>query len=153
MQWTCADPESFVRGGPTLTTFFFLSFYFDEGGGSEYHYKRGIVGPPAKRHLVAFRWRVDDGPTLNAGLVAAIFQGIWICIARKPLYFCDFSGGVQSPSPPPSGSAHGGICLVSSPFIEKIQIVHNMSNIVLPELLYDLNEYPSSPEREQNAFL
>ena len=25
---TCADPESFVRGGPTLTTFFQL---FDEG--------------------------------------------------------------------------------------------------------------------------
>ena len=25
---SCADPESFVRGGPTLTTFFFK---FDEG--------------------------------------------------------------------------------------------------------------------------
>ena len=24
---SCADPESFVRGGPTLTTFFF-SFFF-----------------------------------------------------------------------------------------------------------------------------
>ena len=27
----CADQESFVRGGPTLTTFFFLSFLGDEG--------------------------------------------------------------------------------------------------------------------------
>ena len=30
----CADPESFVRGGPTLTTFclsFFFFFFFDEG--------------------------------------------------------------------------------------------------------------------------
>ena len=26
-KYTCADPESFVRGGPTLTTF----FKFDEG--------------------------------------------------------------------------------------------------------------------------
>ena len=24
----CADPESFVRGGPTLTTFFFFFFFF-----------------------------------------------------------------------------------------------------------------------------
>ena len=27
----CADPESFVRGGSTLTTFFSFLFYFDEG--------------------------------------------------------------------------------------------------------------------------
>ena len=45
------------------------------GGGSKYHYKRAIIGPPAKRHLMAFRWRADDDPTLNAGLVAAIFAG------------------------------------------------------------------------------
>ena len=37
---------------------------------------RAIIGTPAKRnltpakrHLIAFRWRADDGPTLNAGLV------------------------------------------------------------------------------------
>ena len=29
---TCVDPESFVRGGPTLTTFFFsFLFLVDEG--------------------------------------------------------------------------------------------------------------------------
>ena len=65
---SCADPESFVRGGPTLTPLFLLV-------GSKFHYKRTIIGPPAKRH--------NNGPTLNAGLVAAIFQGIWTCIARK----------------------------------------------------------------------
>ena len=27
----CADPESFVRRGPTLTTFFFNYYFFDEG--------------------------------------------------------------------------------------------------------------------------
>ena len=57
-------PESFVRGGPTLTTFF--SSFFDEGkGGSKCNYKRAIIGPPTKRH----GWRADDGRTLIAGLV------------------------------------------------------------------------------------
>ena len=40
----CADPESFVRGGPTTLKTFFLP-------------------------LKAFHWRANDGPTLNAGLV------------------------------------------------------------------------------------
>ena len=30
---SCADPESFVRGGPTLKTFFFFFFFFFWGGG------------------------------------------------------------------------------------------------------------------------
>ena len=53
----------------------------DEGeGGSKYHYKRVIIGPPAKRHLnedrfkMAFRWRADYNPTLNAGLVVYVFS-------------------------------------------------------------------------------
>ena len=29
---TCADSERFVRGGPTLTTFFFSFLLVDEGG-------------------------------------------------------------------------------------------------------------------------
>ena len=41
---------------------------------------------------MAFRWRTDDGPTLNAGLVAVIFRGSKFSIAKKP-YFCDFQGG------------------------------------------------------------
>ena len=46
-------------------------FIVDEGkGGSKYNYIRAIIGPPTKRHEMAFRWRADDGPTLNAGLVA-----------------------------------------------------------------------------------
>ena len=50
---------------------------------------------------MAFRWRADNGQTLNTGLVAAIFQGIWTCFARKPYIFCDFSGGgVWTPVPP-----------------------------------------------------
>ena len=36
---SCADPESFVRGGPTLQLFFLMR-------GSKYHYKRATIGPP-----------------------------------------------------------------------------------------------------------
>ena len=43
----CADPESFVRGGSTVITFFLV----DEGkGGSKYNYKRAFIGPPTKHH-------------------------------------------------------------------------------------------------------
>ena len=64
--FACADPESFVRGGPTLTRFF-----FDDGNTT-------ISGPSMalQQNAMAFRWRADDGPTLNSGLAAfVIFQG------------------------------------------------------------------------------
>ena len=57
----CADPESFVRGGPALTTFFLV---YEGSGGSKYHYKRAIIGPPAIQ--MAFRWRAEDGLILDA---------------------------------------------------------------------------------------
>ena len=64
---TCGNPESFVRGGPTLITFFCLC----GEGGSKYHYKRVIIGPPAKGPFKkTFRLQADDDPPLNAGLVA-----------------------------------------------------------------------------------
>ena len=53
----CADPESFDRGGPTLTTFFFV----DEG------ISGAIIGFPAKCHLNA-----GYVPKLNTGLVAFV---------------------------------------------------------------------------------
>ena len=52
---SCADPESFVRGGPTLTTFFFFFAFCISLMGEElskYHHKR----------------LADYGPILNAGL-------------------------------------------------------------------------------------
>ena len=64
-------------------------------------------GPPSAHQRNAI---VDNGPPLNAGLVALIR----INIARKPYIFVIFQGG---PDPlPPSGSAHGmhlkeGTCL------------------------------------------
>ena len=58
-----------------------------------------VRGGPFSGVLLA----ADDGPTLNAGLVAVIFQGIRTCIARKPYIFVIFQG-VRTPCPP-SGSA------------------------------------------------
>ena len=71
-----------------------------------YHFTRAIIGPPAKRHLMAFGWRADDGRILNAGLVAAILQGIQTCIARKSYIFVIFQGGEPGPPVPPFGSVH-----------------------------------------------
>ena len=68
--------------------------------------KRTIISPPAKRHLMAFRWRAYDGPTSNNGLV--IFQGIRTSIAKNPYIFVIFQGG-SLPPVPPSGSAHDGL--------------------------------------------
>ena len=62
----CADPESFARGSPSLTTFFFL--FFDEGK----EYLNSTKRWPSSAHErnaieMAFRWRTDDGPTLIHG--------------------------------------------------------------------------------------
>ena len=68
--YSCPDPESFVRGGVQLRQHFFF-FLFDEGREDPNTTISGaIIGPPAKRHLMAFLWRADDGPLLNADLVA-----------------------------------------------------------------------------------
>ena len=70
---SCADPESFVRGGPTLTAFFF-SFFFSlmRGGRTQIPllagHQRPVSETPFKWRFAD--WRADDGPTMNAGLVA-----------------------------------------------------------------------------------
>ena len=46
---------------------------------------------------IAFRWRADDGPTLNAHLVPVIFQGIRTSIAKETLLFVIFQGGGPDP--------------------------------------------------------
>ena len=47
---------------------------------------------------MAFRWRADDGPAFNAGLVTLlIFQGIRTNIAKKPYIFVIFQGGGSGP--------------------------------------------------------
>ena len=53
--YSCADQESFVRGGPTLTFFvvvFVVVYELKRGErGTKYHYKSAIIDPPANCHL------------------------------------------------------------------------------------------------------
>ena len=62
----CADLERFVRGCPNLIRCFFFFFLF--------LVDKGIEDPNTiimKWAIsMAFRWQADNGPTLNAGLVA-----------------------------------------------------------------------------------
>ena len=64
--------RKFCQRGPTSTFYFcFLSFFFffDEGGGGK-DSNTTISGPSTTRQRnaiqMAFRWRADAGPTLNA---------------------------------------------------------------------------------------
>ena len=67
MVYACADPERFVRGGPTLPFYFFILFFFCEGRKDS---NTTISGPSTARQRnaiqMAFRWRADGGPTLKA---------------------------------------------------------------------------------------
>ena len=106
---SCADPASFVRGGPNLKSFFF--FLVDEG----IHYNWAIISPPAKRHLkgvsLVGRW----WPNIECWLsIFVIFQGIRTSIAKKPYIFVIFQGGPDPLSPPPSGSAHEHVATIFS---------------------------------------
>ena len=67
----------------------------------KYHYKQAIISPPAKRFKMAFRWRADDGPALNAGLPA-----LWLFSVSRPVLlrnsiFLVIFQGVRTLYPPP----------------------------------------------------
>ena len=84
-KYTCADRESFVRRGPTLTRF----FLDDEESPDPYTI---ISGSSSARQRNA-----NDGQTVNAGLV----EGIRPNIARKPYILVIFNGGGGSGPPAP----------------------------------------------------
>ena len=63
-------------------------------GGSKYHYKRVIIGPPAKRHWngvsLAYRW----WPNIECWLGSfVIFRGSGPVLLRNPIVLWFFSGG------------------------------------------------------------
>ena len=75
-----------------------------------------LSGPLSARQQnaiqMAFRCQADGGPTLNAGLVAAIFRGSGPVLLENPI-FCDFSeGGVRTPFTPPL-DPHMMVCDIS----------------------------------------
>ena len=80
----CADPQSCVRGSPTLTKVLFY-FLLMRGGGIQ------ISGPLSARQRnaisMAFRLRADDSPTLNAYLVALLILGDLEQYCYGTLYF------------------------------------------------------------------
>ena len=67
---SCADPENFVRGGSALTSFF--SFFLVNQGRAGLNTTISVPASARQRNAIrmAFRWRADDVPSLNAGLVA-----------------------------------------------------------------------------------
>ena len=62
MYRSCADPESFVRGGPTLTTFFFLLFFLVDEGREDP--STTISGPSSARQRNAIKWRFAGVPKM-----------------------------------------------------------------------------------------
>ena len=77
---TCADPESFVIGGPTLTTFFFVVLFFLDEGVEDPNtfFWRATSARQRNATEMAVRWCADDAPT-------------WM-LAWK---LCDFSGDLD----------------------------------------------------------
>ena len=82
---TCADPESFPREGPTLTTFFLR--------GSKYHQHWAIIGVS----LVGWWWPKTEC-YLRSVVISRQSRPV---LLRNPI-FCDFQGeGVQTLCPTP----------------------------------------------------
>ena len=62
---------------------------------------------------MAFRWQADGGPTLSAGLVAVILQGILTSIAKESYIFVIFQGGPDPlPPPPPLDPQMNVLCAI-----------------------------------------
>ena len=88
--------------GVQLWQRFFFVYFFSWWGIEDPNIP--INGPPLVRQQnaieMAFRWRADAGPTLNAGLVALwFFQGILTSIAKNPYILWFFKGGPDPLSP------------------------------------------------------
>ena len=65
----CADPESLVRGGPTLMGFFSCFFSLMWGGRIQIPLFGGLSGPLITDHQrpaseTPFKWRFDGGPMM-----------------------------------------------------------------------------------------
>ena len=63
-----------------------IFFLVDEGREDPNTTKSGPSSTSQRNAIeMAFRWRVDDGPTFNSGLVAFFdFSGFWTSITMKP---------------------------------------------------------------------
>ena len=95
----CSDPESFFRGGPTLTTFFVLVDDGREDPNTTIRLKGCFTG----------------GPMIKCWLGSFVaLQGIRTSIAKKPNLFVIFQGGPDPLSPllgPPMAYTQAYQCL------------------------------------------
>ena len=71
-------------------TGFFWVFLADDGREDPSITISGPSSACQRNAIKSFRWRADNGPTLNAGLVALGFSGDLDLYCLKTLYFCDF---------------------------------------------------------------
>ena len=110
-----ADPESFVREGSTLTGFL--------RGGSKYHYKRAIIGPPAKRHLIVVTLAGRCWPNNESWLGSfEFFSGSGPILQRNPI-FLKFSGEwVSRPRPPPLWRIHACVMRLLEAFAHMLSV-------------------------------
>ena len=58
--------SKFSQRKSNFDVFFLLCSFLMRGGRFKYHLMRTIIDSPG----MALRWRADDGPALNAGLIA-----------------------------------------------------------------------------------
>ena len=84
----CADPETFVRGGQTLT-------FFNDWGIENPNTTRS--GPLSSRQRNAiFKWRFACGPMMAQHWMLAYSRGSVQVLLRNPIFFVIFQG---SPDP------------------------------------------------------
>ena len=86
--------RTFYQSGPALTVFFVDVGRYNQNTTKTGHHR------PARE--TPFRWRADDCPTLNAGLVAAlIFMRSGPVLLGNPIFVCVLFQGVGGgPGPP-----------------------------------------------------
>ena len=83
-----------------MTRFFIIVIYLvDEGKEDPNTTVRVSLSRQRNVISMTFRWPANDGPKLNAGLVACDFSGDPISIAKKPYIFV-FVRGCPEPLPP-----------------------------------------------------
>ena len=91
--------RNLCQRGASFYSLFCCCFFKLMRGGSKYHFKGAIIGPPAKLHLNGVSLAGWLWPGIECWLGSfLIYQGIRTSIAQKP-YFCDFSGGSGPPAP------------------------------------------------------
>ena len=93
--------RKFYQRGSKFDNVFFFFFFVVEWRKDQ---NTTISGPSSARQgkaiELAFLWRADDGPTLNAGLAALWFwRGSGPVLLKKPYIFVICQGGVRTPCP------------------------------------------------------